>query len=211
MLDHLRENKQFLAVICTVIVAVSFWSGIQYARWRLAAEPLEIVEETSLPEPEIEVKPVPVEPAAIYVHVAGEVKKPGIYELPEGARVEDALRMAQPTENADVDAYLNRAQILQDQDKITVYQKGKAGEAALLKPAPVIQQNTGAGGNGMINLNTASSQQLEGLTGIGPAKAQAIIQYRTGNGGFNSIEEIMNVKGIGQATYDKIRDRITVH
>jgi len=196
MIDY-RLNKQTIVVLLVVIVALSFWSGVKYAEWRLVKEPIEIVQEDKITENEKQIK----EPTKIYVHIAGAVKNPGIYELTEGARVEEALKLAVPTEEADVDKYLNRAAILNDQDKIMVYKKGETIQTAV----------PNASTKGKININTASLEQLDSLTGIGPTKAQAIIDYRRDYGGFKNIKEITKVKGIGQATFEKIKDRITVN
>jgi len=131
--------------------------------------------------------------------------------LDEGARLDEALKLAFPTEEADVDTYLNRAAILNDQDKITVFKKGEN-----LVTLPAINNNSPTNSlpvptsNGKISLNRATLDQLDSLTGIGPVKAQAIIDYRNSQGGFKSVEELMNVKGIGQATFDKIKSDLTI-
>ncbi|MDK2822647.1 MAG: competence protein ComEA [Clostridia bacterium] len=206
MFDDIRVNKQVLIIILVVTIALSFWAGAKYAQWRLVQEPLTIIDESVENEEKIEEAEQKVEeqPVKIFVHITGAVKKPGVYQLQEGARLEDLLKLAIPTEEADVDTYLNRAALLYDQEKITVYKKGE--KVSL----PQITGKTGTVNN-KININNASLQQLETLIGIGPTKARAIVDYRNNNGRFNSIEELMNVKGIGQATFDKLKDQITVN
>ncbi|NLT94152.1 MAG: competence protein ComEA [Clostridia bacterium] len=213
MLDNLKLNKQSLIVLLVLACAFSFWGGTKYALGRLLQTPAEIV----LEDPVKMEKPEAVQEKkkTIFVHVAGEVEKPGIYELEEGARLEEALKLAVPTAEADIDTYLNRAAILKDQDKIFVYKKGAlevdgGGLAANPNIFVVNSTTTIPAAGGKINLNTATLEQLDSLTGIGPSKAQAIIDYRNSKGGFKSIEELMNVKGIGQATFDKIKDQVTI-
>ncbi|MFZ5946010.1 MAG: helix-hairpin-helix domain-containing protein [Bacillota bacterium] len=207
MIEGIKGNKQALVIILIISIAVSFWLGVKYAQWRLIEKPLEIVEETPIVQ-EQEKTP---EPQKILVHVAGEVESPGIYELLEGARVEDALQRAVPTQEADVDSYLNRAQVLHDQDKIIVQKKGEPNQITQVSPVGTIGAAVSTVPfNGKININTATIKELETLTGIGTVKAQAIIDYRTTHGRFSSIEDLQKVKGIGEATFTKIIDRITI-
>jgi len=210
VLNDLKINKQGLVLLLVLIIAFSFWGGTKYAQWRLIETPVEIVSTEPIIKAQPELPEVK-EKKKIFVHIAGEVEKPGIYELEEGARLDEALKLAVPTGEADIDTYLNRAAILNDQDKITVFKKGEGMEA------PPAVSNTSSNtlsavssGRGKININTATLDQLDNLSGIGPSKAQAIIDYRTSQGRFKSIEELMNVKGIGQATFDKIKDEITI-
>jgi len=210
MFEDLKLNKQGLVILLILTIAFSFWGGAKYAQGRLLKAPVEIV----IDKPAEEVKPEPAEikeEKKIFVHIAGEVERPGIYELEEGSRLEQALKLAVPTEEADVDTYLNRAAILNDQDKITVFKKGENLEAlpaiSNISPTNSLPAKTSSG---KINLNRATLDQLDSLTGIGQVKAQAIIDYRNSQGGFKSLEELMNVKGIGQATFDKIKGELTI-
>lgn len=210
-MEEIKLNKQSLIAILILAIVLSFWGGTKYAQGRLMQAPVEIVAEA--PVEKIDPEPVEkIEKKTIFVHVAGEVEKPGIYELQEGARLEEALKLAVPTVEADVDTYLNRAAILKDQDKIFVYKKGIEGEG--YGAQPVLNNGSFSPGissaSGKINLNTATKEQLDSLSGIGPSKAQAIIDYRNSQGGFKSIEELMNVKGIGQATFDGIKEQIDI-
>jgi len=212
MFEDIKLNKQGLVVLLVLTIAFSFWGGAKYAQGRLIKTPVEIVidEQTQEVEPELESAEIK-EKKKIFIHIAGEVERPGIYELDEGARLDEALKLAFPTEEADVDTYLNRAAILNDQDKITVFKKGEN-----LVTLPAINNNSPTNSlpvptsNGKISLNRATLDQLDSLTGIGPVKAQAIIDYRNSQGGFKSVEELMNVKGIGQATFDKIKSDLTI-
>jgi len=211
MFEDIKINKQGLIIIFVLTIAISFWSGAKYAQWSLSQLPVEVIVDDSMEKVKPEVLEV-IEKKSIFIHIAGEVEKPGIYELEEGARLEEVLKLAVPTKEADIDTYLNRAALLNDQDKITVFKKGESNPEALAvitnispnSPLPLIVSN------GKININTATLDQLDTLSGIGPSKAQAIVDYRNSQGGFKSTEELMNVKGIGQATFDKIKDQITI-
>lgn len=143
----------------------------------------------------------------IFVHVTGAVKSPGVYTLFEGQRVYEVLDLAEPLDDADVDL-LNLAGVLYDQDKIYVPKKGE------VLPGPDASSPGGAGGSNRpaspININTAGAKDLENLPGIGPAKAQAIVEFRTKQGPFSKKEDIKKVSGIGDATYSKIESLITV-
>ena len=156
----------------------------------------------------------------IYVDVSGAVREPNVYELEDGSRVYNAIAMAGGfLEDADY-SNINLAQILKDQDKITVSTKKQ------LKNDPNIQAITNGNSKaitnavytssiepasgGLININTASSDELQNISGIGPSTAEKIINYRTQNGKFNTIEEIMNVSGIGEKTFAKFKSKITV-
>lgn len=147
------------------------------------------------------------EPAAvmIMVDIGGEVNEPMVAELEEGSRVEDAIRAAGGvTENADL-TEINRAAFVEDGEKIFIPPKNQEHTS---------YDNTSKGGtysyysDGKVNINTADSEQLQQLNGIGPATAEKIIDYRNEHGRFSSIEDIKNVSGIGDKTFDKFKDDI---
>ncbi len=146
------------------------------------------------------------EPATVTVYVSGRVNSPGIVELPQGSRVALAVeRAGGMSAEADWDA-LNLARVLTDGEHIVVPAPGEA--------APVIQPEQPGGQDsatpGLIDLNSAGAAELESLPGVGPAIAQRIIDWRETNGQFTSTEELMEVSGIGPATYEDLRDRVTV-
>nr|WP_051527090.1 helix-hairpin-helix domain-containing protein [[Eubacterium] cellulosolvens] len=156
----------------------------------------------------------------IYVYVCGAVERPGVYQLPSGSRVFQALEAAGgTTEDAD-DKALNRAQLLSDGDQIIVYtgEEVQAGQTALPATAGRTAGQQGTAGNGpagseygqKVNINSAGSEELQTLPGIGEAKAEAIIRYREEHGGFSGIEEIQKISGIKQKAFEKIKDYIEV-
>lgn len=147
------------------------------------------------------------EPAArCYVHVCGEVMNPGVYELEEGSRVFQAIEKAGGlTELADAE-YLNMAQTVEDGMKIQVL---SAEEAKSLPPYGQQDQVSDVQTQ-KINLNTAVKEQLMTLNGIGEARAEDILRYREEHGYFETIEEIMEIPGIKDAAFQKIKEHITV-
>lgn len=141
----------------------------------------------------------------IMVDIGGEVMSPMVAELEEGSRVEDAIKAAGGvTENADL-TDINRAAFLEDGDKILIpsklSQSGEDDSSSDTDKAYSYADNK-------VNINTADSTELQTLNGIGPVTAEKIIEYRTEQGMFKSIEDIKNVSGIGDKTFEKFKDDI---
>jgi competence protein ComEA len=145
----------------------------------------------------------------VFIYVCGAVKDPGVYVLPEGSRVYEAIRMAGGMTPEANEAFVNQARVLVDGEQITVFTKE---ETQGLDPdtfeydIPAADQVS----QGKININKASAEELTSLSGIGEAKALAIIEYRETNGAFRETSDIMKVSGIGEALYNKIKDDIDV-
>lgn len=138
----------------------------------------------------------------ILVDVAGWVREPGVYEFTEGARVVDAIDAAGGARPGAVLQALNLAALLVDGSQILVPHEG---EEAVAPPVA-----GGAVAGGLINVNTASTTELEELPGVGEVIAQAIIDHRTENGPFTSVDQLLDVSGIGDATLEDIRELVTV-
>lgn len=140
-------------------------------------------------------------PAPIRIHVDGAVNSPGVYSLPSGTRVEQAVASAGGlTDEADT-TNINLAVLLVDGQKIYIPKLGQ----------PIPDINYVDQTEVVVNLNTAPLESLITLPGIGEDRAKSIIEYRENNGGFKSIEEIQNIEGIGPATFEKLKDRIVVN
>ena len=150
--------------------------------------------------------------AEVYVDVDGAVVRPGVYRLKDGARVSQAIDAAGGlTAEADV-TELNRASKITDGQKIYVPTVGEQQAAAAVGGAESGAATTpGAGSSsGLVNINTASAAELQTLSGIGPSMAQSIIDERTKNGAFASVDDLMRVSGIGEKKLAKIKDCICV-
>lgn len=230
----IKKPKKSHILIVFIILSMVFGSGMLYGRYRqdqdqatatlltLIDEEPTIAEEISqLPQMhEIQVSELPPN---IFVHVKGAVENPGIYELPPGSRVADALEKAVllPEANTDI---INIALLLYDSSEVVVpfHIKGEKTDWEALalnsnaqtQAANEAAQPTDTTINGtqssLININSASLTELQTLSGIGPAKAQAIITYREKNGPFGKIDDIKKVSGIGPASFENIKDHISV-
>lgn len=154
----------------------------------------------------------------IVVHITGEVNKAGVVILPKGARIADAIEAAEgTTKEADLEQ-INLAYVLEDGQKIyipnkkdkeanseKVYITSESGNNVIVKDTI-----TSKGENKKVNINQATQSELETLPGIGPSIASRIIEYRQQNGKFNTIEDLKNVKGIGDAKFENVKKYIVV-
>ena len=149
------------------------------------------------------------EPVEVVVHVAGAVAAPGVHRLAEGARVVDAITAAGGlTQSAD-GARINLAAPLADGERVYVPAVGE-------EPPPVVGPVgtggavSGAAAVGPVNLNTADAEALDALPGVGPTTAAAIIEHRERSGGFTSVDQLLDVRGIGEAKLEQLRPLVTV-
>ena len=151
------------------------------------------------------------EKSGIYVYICGEVINPGVYELSGDSRIYEAVDAAGGfTENAAREC-VNLASKVSDGMQITIYNREEA--ASLLADSAPVGENagkSGTSGSGLVNLNTATKEELMTLKGIGESKAEDIIRYREKSGGFKKIEDIMKISGIKENGFQKIKDSITV-
>ena len=148
----------------------------------------------------------------IVVHVVGEVKTPGLYSLPQGARVADAITAAGGELDTAYMASLNIARLLTDGEQIQVLTFEQT-QSMPLDTAPDEAAPNGATENSSgqkVSINTANETELQQLPGIGPALANRIVQWREENGQFGSIDELTNVSGIGDKTLEKMREQLAL-
>ena len=136
-------------------------------------------------------------------YVEGKVKRPGIVTLPAGSRVHDAVAEAGGVRGRVDTSTLNMARVLTDGEQILVGVEPVAGGAATTGGTPA------SGPSARISLGTATLEQLDTLPGIGPVTAQAILDHRTEHGPFASVDDLLDVKGIGEKTLSDIRDQVT--
>lgn len=166
----------------------------------------DITIETADPADEVEYSgESSAETQVLFVDIGGAVRSPGVYQVSKDTRLFEVIEMAGGlSDEADAD-HVNRASFVEDGQKIIIPVKGSEGTADMTTAS------VGADGadNGLININTASADELKTLSGVGDVTAEKIIEYRSSKA-FKSIEDIMSVDGIGSKTYEKIKDRITV-
>ena len=140
----------------------------------------------------------------LYVHVAGQVRRPGLFRLPPSARIAAALeRAGGPLRRADLSA-VNLAARVQDGQQILVPRIGARPVAA----AAAGRGGAGGAAGGKLSLATATLEQLDGLDGIGPTLAKRIVEYRERHGGFRSLDELREVEGIGDKRFAALRDAV---
>ncbi|WP_034998228.1 MULTISPECIES: ComEA family DNA-binding protein [Corynebacterium] len=180
--------KPAAAAVVALLVAVGAWAALRggggegdEVSWEQVASPTEVSE-------------------VVVVAVVGEVANPGLMTLNEGSRIADALQIAQPLPHADLLAH-NQAQLLVDGQQIHVQAIGAtppAGGATGAAPAE----------SGTVSLNSASASELTALPGVGEATAASIVAHREANGPFTAVEQLTDVRGIGPAKFEAMRDMV---
>lgn len=150
----------------------------------------------------------------IYVYICGEVQNPAVYKVAKTARVFEVIAVAGGLTEAAAEEYINQALTVSDGQQIYVPSSDEVEEILLFEADNVSSNetpdNTGEVIKQEVNINTADATELMTLSGIGQAKAQAIIEYRNNNGDFKTIEDIMQIDGIKESVYEKIKDKIRV-
>jgi competence protein ComEA len=190
MLDLTRREQIVLVVI---MIAMAIGGGALLIKDRM--------ERRTGPRLTTETLYNPSDSIPILVHVTGAVRKKGVIELKAGSRTIDAVKRAQPLPEADIDR-LNLAKILEDGEKIIVPYKEEIGTSS--SPSSSLSPSM------KIDVNMATEEELRRYLRIPERTAKAIVDYREKTGGFKSKEELMNVPGIGQKTFDRIKDVVTV-
>ena len=196
------EEKRLQFVLLVLLAALIFGGGYYYAVSNRDQIPVVVSGENE--DAGTETSGVGETGETIKIHVGGAVAFPGVYELPPGARKDDAVRKASPLLEADLDS-INLALPLHDGDQIIVprFSTDSDGGNEL--------SGSGDNGSGMININKADAEELEKLPGIGPATSAKIMEYRQKNGAFKTVDDIQNVSGIGSKKFDSIRELITIN
>jgi competence protein ComEA len=185
-------SRQQRAIIAALLVLLCAGSVVAYVRSRPRA--IAIKDEATAGR---------AATRTLTVHVAGAVVAPGLYKVPEGSRVADALQRAGgPAPDASLDD-LNLAGKVQDGQKVMVPRRPPPG-------SPLQAGVPATPASNITNLNTASAADLDKLPGVGPSMAQRIIDYRTKNGTFSSVEDLDNVEGIGPKKLEDLRDLVTI-
>ncbi|NLW06585.1 MAG: ComEA family DNA-binding protein [Clostridia bacterium] len=199
-------------LVALVLAALLFGLGARYGSWQsrqLSSSLPRVIENGSDSEEEIANQTaVASTETTIQVHVAGAVESPGVYTLPFGSRVIEAINLAGLLPDAEPNA-LNLAAILQDEQQIIVPRQGEISSSTG-NATPSYNSNASNQAGAKLNINTATLTELETLPGIGPVLAQRILDYRQQKGPFRTIEDLQNVPGIGAKRFSELQEKITV-
>jgi competence protein ComEA len=186
-----------------VLAAVGVLVGGGAVLWYVRSLPSPVTVRALRPDPSPTVSPSPV---VLVVHVAGWVRRPGVYELEQGDRVIDAIEAAGGARRgAQLDS-LNLAAVVTDAQQVLVPRKAPPAGGGAVDPGG----GSASGPSALLNLNTATPEELETLPGIGPVLAASIVDFREQNGPFTSVDQLLDVSGIGEARLADIRDLVTV-
>ena len=213
MMGLSRRQLSIYAALAVVVVAVGVrylvatQSGARPAGVSLAALPSAAPAAASPA-----VSPTATAAAAVVVaYVCGAVRRPGVYTFAQGARITDLIAKAGgATGAAELDT-VNLAALLTDGQQVVVPERGAPGVAvAASDPAATSAGSSVVAAGAPVNLNTATMAELDTLPGVGPSTAQKILDYRTAQGGFKSVEDLNNVSGIGDVTFAELKDLVTI-
>lgn len=217
MLDNLTKKQKVIVLVIAIVVAIGMIYFIYNKNQITDDVNFEndiLVHENVAKEKSLNT----TEENEVIIHITGSVKNPGIVRLKEGSRIEDAIEAAGGlTENADI-SKVNLAYVVDDGTKIKIpsSQEEDIGDEEIIDSGSgeniIIEENTTSSNKSSqtININKATEAELQTLPGIGASLASRIIEYRTQNGKFGSIEEIKNVNGIGDSKFENIKDLISV-
>lgn len=234
-MDFLESQHRKIIIILVVVILAggAYWMLKHFQPTLFLGEPDLVVETETAPPPRPTASPppppAPVPKPEIAVHVTGAVRSPGVYYLSTDARVHEAIEKAGgKTSQADIHS-LNLAAKVRDGEQIRVPEIRQTPDVRQHPPAPKtikvpaptatrpsvspqrpVERSASSDGS-RININTATSQELQSIRGIGPATAKRIIEYRQTSGGFSTVDDLTNVKGIGEKTLEKLRGSITVY
>lgn len=202
MAQIIMDKKRITIIAVVIFVFILFFSIKLYER----SDKTEDIPDTiaELEEEEVAAIPEESQPSMVYVDIKGAVVKPGVYKLEDEKRVLDVIQLAGGFQTDADQTKINLAARVTDEMVLYIPRIGE-----------VLQSQTGLPTNsemddGKININTATSLELESLPGIGAAKAASIITFREQNGPFKEIEDLVNVTGIGDKSFEKLKDQIKV-
>ncbi|MGV3467329.1 MAG: helix-hairpin-helix domain-containing protein [Heyndrickxia sp.] len=204
MKAFLFKNKMILLGIGVLSLAIYVYfyqqRSVEQKNNEISFSPIEEVQEVENNQDENK------ENGKMMIDVKGAVLHPGVYDGNEEERVIDLIQKAGGFQKKADQRKVNLAEKVHDEMVIYVPKKGENPDNELNFETTIASPD-----NNKVNINTADLEQLQTLTGIGPSKASAIIEYREKNGGFKKVEDLTNITGIGEKTFEKLRDSITVH
>lgn len=206
-------------IIVTLIISICL--GVLFVTSSSSKATSDVVDDSPLTLPKEETKI-----NEVIIDIKGAVNKPGVYKVKEDQRVNDVINLAGGLKKDANTNYINLSAKVKDEMVIWIYTKKEIEQLKMEQTStkymiescncPVVdnttclESKTESNSSGLVNINTATIEQLMTLEGIGESKAKSIIEYRNANNGFKKKEDIKNVSGIGEAAYNKIADHITV-
>lgn len=205
MPDSLTRYRGY--ILWTVILLFLVGAAVTYIFNRPESKPIPIITPTPRPTPTPLPSPTPI---VLVVQVSGAVARPGIVRLPEGSRVDDAIKAAGGLRGDADELRVNLAKRVADGELIVVPRIGETPPAPVPTTPGARATATVPPAPSSININTATVEELDRLPGIGPTTARNIIAYRQANGPFQKIEDVTKVSGIGPALYNDIKNLITI-
>ncbi|KAF1679559.1 helix-hairpin-helix domain-containing protein [Bacillus mexicanus] len=201
----LNQHKKAISLTASlaIFIAVIFFFGTDKNK-----EPVKQTISTETENIEAKKKTVKKDSSeTIVIDIKGAVRHPGVYEMRTGDRVSQAIEKAGGAGEQADEVQVNLAEVLQDG---TVVYIPKKGEETAVQQATSGSDQSGERKGALVNINTATLEELQGISGVGPSKAEAIIAYREENGRFQTIEDMTKVSGIGEKSFEKIKSSITV-
>ena len=208
------EEEKIKKIITLIFIIIFLGTSVYFITYTPSNNTKEVKNNEILKNSESKTKELKEE--TIVVDIKGEVNNPGIYEVPSNTRIMDVINAAGGlTTFADTNN-INLSKIVEDEMVIIIESVNEESNDYTINNDGAINPSDALGSSGdkpsssLISLNRASKEELMTLSGIGESKADAIIEYRNKTGGFKKIEELMEVSGIGEATFNKIKDNITI-
>ncbi|PLT30940.1 helix-hairpin-helix domain-containing protein [Peribacillus deserti] len=210
-MEKLLSNKRVMILISGVITVLALlFFTTEFFSEESESEPImfEDLEEKKQDSKSAPDKNTGLPAADIFVDIKGAVKKPGVYQAEPGERVIDLINKAGSFKEGADQNKVNLAQAVADQMVIFVPLEGEQAVEAIQNMPADAGSETSEGAK--VNINTATEEELQTLTGIGPSKAAAILEFRKQNGGFKNADDLKKISGIGDKTFEKIKDRVLV-
>ncbi len=190
------SKTQFIAAISLSVLIIAGWLIYHFQQPAVSAD-IKVVTPTAK-------KASPAVTSQVFVHVAGAVKNPGVYKISEGSRIIEAVNKAGGFAKGADENSLNLAAKVKDSQKIEVLIKQPTSSSGVSSATSVRQDNQ------IINLNTATEDQLDELPGIGETMAKRIIEFRQDKGSFTSVDQLKDIEGIGDKKFERLKDKVAI-
>ncbi|MCG1866274.1 helix-hairpin-helix domain-containing protein [Staphylococcus epidermidis] len=216
-IDFFMKWKLYILIILIMLITLFFYlfndnnsdlkQNSQEGQSKLSDQ--QIKNNKKLNKKEVSIQKDNTKETKICIDIKGAVRHPNVYEMSSSNRVIDALNKAEVLKDADL-SQLNLSEKLVDQKLIYVPKKGENSMKIHSQQAALNSSDVKINTNQPLNLNSATEEQLKNIPGIGPSKAKDILNYREQNNGFNSINDLMKIKGFGKKTFEKLKEHFTI-